>query len=293
MADFIHPFHDISDGEYHYFSFGKITQNVHVTQYIYDEALSFVQSGKAWIDHADFGYATWGYEKGQIGEIVVAFPRKNLIKVSFEKDTLLQCQCNQYGCKRGKKGCCCVHETAALILVQNYLAEHRPGDSTDRDAAIFLEYFHNTNQINQSRKSSVQLMPKISVNDGELSLRLLILSESVGKSYVVKKLPDLFEAVQEGEIYPLGKNNEIDFSEETFTEESRAFAQMILGWMDDKKRRSRGFWYDSNEYDDLRDSVWLYGERIDRFFEHSYFLCEINKERTPFLRFLWHINACI
>jgi len=267
MADWIYPFHDTNNGEYHYFSFEQITKSVHVTQYIYDEALSLVKSKKAWIESADFGYATWGYEKGLIGEIIVAFPRKNFIKVSFNRDTLLHCQCNEYGCKRGKKGGCCVHEAAALILVQNYLVEHRPGDSTDRDAAIFLEYFHSTQQTNQELKQTVQLLPKISPDGSELSLRLAIFSERIGKSYIVKKIPDLFEAVQEGEIYPLGKNNEIDFSQEGFTEKSRAFAQMILGWMDEKRRRSRGFWYDSGEYDDLKSSVRLYGERTDHFFD--------------------------
>lgn len=82
---------------------------------------------------------------------------------------------------------------------------------------------------------------------------------------MVKNIADLFLDMDAGRVYPLGKNAEINFSEEDFAADTLAFAQTIRGWLHDKKESHRDRYYYSD--DDLKLHIRLYGDRLDRFFD--------------------------
>lgn len=56
MPDWIKPFHDPNDQEYHYFSIENITQNVRITRSIYDAGFLLINSGNAKVSKSDFAY---------------------------------------------------------------------------------------------------------------------------------------------------------------------------------------------------------------------------------------------
>lgn len=269
MQNWIKPFHDDDNHGYHYFSVEQITEDVKITQKIYDEALSLINDEKAYIVKAVFGYSKWIHNDNMIGNIFVNFRNNESIEVDFSKDKLLKCHCQSYSCimkhNRASSGIC-IHEAAALILMQKYLLKNRPGDSTDYKASIFLDTFRNRHQTGNQRNNIVYILPRLNIVGDNLTMRLVITKENLGRTYIVRDIYDLFNKVLRKETYPLGKNNQIDFSVENFAEDNKEFAQMLCGLLNDKFRKTQDRWYSYRE-DDLRNHVNLYGDRLDRFFE--------------------------
>ena len=268
MDKWIKPFSGCGDQEYHYFSIDKITEKVRITLKVYNAGKALVSSGQAFLRNANFGYMSHGIRQGMIGEMQVEITQQTSVRVIFAQDELLGCRCRDPRCYQRfskDKGEVCEHEAAALILMQEYLIQNRPGDSTDLNAAMFLEMFSSTQQTDHSKRKSVHVIPRLSHDYDDLSLRILITSDACTKTYIVKNLTELFETVQDNGTYPLGKNNEIDFSQETFAEDCEEFARTLKGWILDKQHRERDSWY--SREDDLKNYVRLYGDRVDRFFE--------------------------
>ena len=268
MPDWIKPFHDRNDQEYHYFSIESITKQTRILQPYYDAGLALVRDGKAKITNASFEYDHFYNSKEMVGRISVAIDPQQSVAVSFTKEKLLQCRCNGYQCSRlhDRSNGVCEHEAAALILIESYLAENRPGDSTDREASAFLRQFRRSHKTEERQKSgTVHLIPRLYFDDDELSVRFQISTDAVGKSYVVKNIVDLFSDADMGRTYPLGKNTEVKFSEEDFAEDTNALAQCIRGWIHDKKEGNRDRYYYSDY--DLKQEIRLYGDRLDHFFE--------------------------
>ena len=254
MPNWIKPFHDSNDQEYHYFSIDEITRDVRITQQSYDAGLALIQSGEARLSKAFFDYDNFYNTHEMTGRLYVSIKPNRSIAVSFTKEMLLDCRCSSYKCRqmhdRSANGIC-PHEAAALILMTDHLVKNHPGDSTDRTASAFLKQFRRSHRTEKQQKSgTVHLIPRLILDDEDISIRLLISSDSVGKPYVVKNIADLFQDIDAGRVYPLGKNAGINFSEEDFAEDTYAFAQTVRGWLHDKKESRRDRYYYHSD-DDL------------------------------------------
>ncbi|MGN0575576.1 MAG: DEAD/DEAH box helicase [Ruminococcus sp.] len=269
--EYIKPFHDNTGQEYSYFSIEKITENLKIKKSVYKKALAIVSSGAAVIRHIRFGFPSREYSDNMFGYCVVTVENEVSVTINFGKETMVNLQCQKYGCGNRfsygmAAGTLCVHETAALILLSQYLAENRPGDSTDRNAEQLLRYFRSEGDT-EHLNPVVKLIPKIQDDAEELRIRLLITKEGIGRDYLVKNITELFETYSMHERYFLGKNNKIDFSSECFTDESKQLAVLVNGWLNEKKRNvmtryiSHGYDYEMKKY------ITLYGDRADRFFD--------------------------
>lgn len=268
MPSWITPFHDSNDQEYHYFSVEEITKDVRITQKIYDKGLALIQSGEARITNAEFVYDGFTHNNEMNGRITVEFNVYHTVMVIFTRDSLLECRCNSYDCrmKRYQNGnSICEHEAAALTLMTDYLVKNHPGDSTDETATVFLKQFRRSHKTEKQQKvGTVHLIPRL-IPEGDFNIRLLITSDSVGKTYVVRNVTELFRFIDNGKVYPLGKNAEINFSEEDFAEDSSVLAQMVRGWIYDNEESHRSKYLYSD--DDLKTYIRLYGDRLDRFYD--------------------------
>ena len=56
MPNWIKPFHDSNDQEYHYFTIEEITKEVRITQQSYDTGLALIHNGDARLSKASFDY---------------------------------------------------------------------------------------------------------------------------------------------------------------------------------------------------------------------------------------------
>ena len=269
MPNWINPFHDSYDHEYHYFSIDNITKDVHLTQEAYTVGLTYVHNDLAQIKKVsfDFNYYYGGQEL--VGSFKIKINPQHIVDIVITKNKLILCRCNDYACymdrNRISQGIC-EHEAAALILMTDYLAKHRPGDSTDKNALDFLMQFRRSHKSTKKDLSpTVHLRPRISYFRDSLSFRLLITNDKAKKLYVVKNIMDLFDKIEYGGTYPLGKYHTIDFTTEGFAEDSTAFGQTIKDWLQNKKERNRDRYYYSD--DDMKEEIRLYGDRLDRFFD--------------------------
>lgn len=125
----------------------------------------------------------------------------------------------------------CPHMTAALMLLDKYTRTFDPGDDTDKTADRFLGFFHrereNEAKSEETKKAGgVSLVPVITKNRRG-SYEVSFKTGNDKKLYVVKSIYDLYRAVKNSEIYPLGKNSEIDFGREYFDESAAILFDMI------------------------------------------------------------------
>ena len=76
MPNWIKPFHDSNDQEYHYFSIEEITRDVRITQQSYDAGLALIQSGDAKLKKATFDYDNFYNIHEMTGRISVSIKRR-------------------------------------------------------------------------------------------------------------------------------------------------------------------------------------------------------------------------
>lgn len=268
MSKWIKPFSDNNNEEYNYFSIENITENLKITKKVYNEALKLVADQKAVLENAEFGYMDHTYDNQMAAFFSVKIIGVCNVDAYLKKNSIIDFDCDNRKCPSTFNNEICVHKTAALILIQKYLKDHRPGDITDKNAAIFLHSFRINNISNNNQKASVHIIPRIFHMNDSLLMKILVSKTDLKKYYIVQNITDFFYTEQDQEVYKLGKNNEIDFSSETFVPECFEFVQLLKGWIHDKHCRSSfGYYFSANEENDMKKYVKLYGDRIDQLYD--------------------------
>ena len=102
MQNWIKPFHDRNDGEYHYFSVESITKDVQITQDAYDMGLLHISSGLAQLENARFDYNLYYGERELVGNFRVRISPHHSVEISITKNKLIQCRCSDYSCYRDR-----------------------------------------------------------------------------------------------------------------------------------------------------------------------------------------------
>ncbi len=265
------PFHDDKQG-YSYFSIEAITKGVKINKKRYELACNIVNKGEAKIVNTKFGYLS-DINSGMIAEFLIKINDKTLVHIVISNDELLDISCSELVCKMSAQyiysgNNICEHKLAGLILVDKYIKENNPGDSTNGGGFIFLNSFLSENTLpGIHSENTVRLIPQLIVNDRELHLRVLISANNIKREYIVNNIPKLFETVRQSEKYSLGKNNEIDFSCDSFSDESKPLIELLKSWIRDIIYQFGEEYYEYSNYNDTRKYCILFGDRLDRFYE--------------------------
>ena len=263
-----------STGESGFFQMKKIAVSLGtIDKTIYKDAEEMVRGKRARLREGRFGYASSYYSDMLMGEFTAEFDDSMSFRFSFSRTELLMLECPSYKCQSEREGSrYCIHETAALIMLNDYIRENNPGDTTDRAAAGFLMLFRSENSASGiEKKPCVSLVPRMKTasakDDSSPEIRLMITTTDVSRYYVVRDISDFVRSVYGEEIYPLGKKNRVDFSAQTFDPKSSELFKAVSEWVDDRNHRSEGVLRRFMGFErDLKESVELYGERVDRIF---------------------------
>ncbi len=283
----LHPFHSNPE-EYHYYDMEEITSNLIILADNWNQAKKLVKKQLAWVVSVKSGFhATGGGEqmRGQVASVNFTVQHNGR---SYSNDLILtaekvyRAECRVPGCGHtygsyasGKKGReFCPHLLAGLILAETYIRENNPGDATDEDALLMMNGFLERQRRDRrtllpaarmGETQEVVLAPKLEIPErGDLQLSFRV---GAGKMYVLKNMTDFVTTVEEKGTWELGKNNALDFAQCSFAEKSLPYYRLIRRMvLEGQKQSSRLRDYYGTDKLLVRNSLPLYGERLDEFF---------------------------
>lgn len=268
---------------YRYFDLGKMTSGIAFYDRDVKSAEKMVENGEITLKNVNIRYTHDFRYEGLIGTatgVVETKGQSSMVELVFGKDEILYVRCMARGChhffdasymKRSPdQEVVCVHATALLFLLENYLKQNNPGDATDKNALFLLDSYRNKHTFHTKETPEVSrtiiLEPRIENQYHDLCVSFRAGSD---KLYVIKNIPEFVECVENREIMPLGKKNQIDFSVDRFDERSQKYYSFLRKcvreemFRDEKYRCS----WSSGGGTEIKGSLDLYGERLDRFYE--------------------------
>ena len=262
-----------------YFNPGRITAGYTFHQRLADNARTLAESGAVTLDRVRLQYYPRLYDDDvkalEVTGSAHADHEQQTVRLVVSKDTILSGTCaldqrSLIGLPVYDSDRICVHETALLYLLADYIRRYNPGDETNRQGEFLLHQFGRLRADRQQSEAAapeeiITLEPKLTrTHVLQLSFRI-----GTGKMYVVRNLTDLVHAVREKESMHLGKNQDLHFQYETFTPEARKYYDFIAGRVNEALTFSERM---QNRYGGLGDllirgEIELSGSSLDQFYD--------------------------
>lgn len=220
-------------------------------------------------------YLEPGAEPGEEKVLGIILTREQIYRIICRACNLFEEQ--YYYDERNLK--LCPHSLALLLLFDEYARKYDPGDYTDYRGSKFLKAFSRERARAASESSgsvareTVILEPKLSRKADEkteLSFRI----GNGGKMFVVKNLTELHDIVNKGGKFELGRSGEIDFTMETFDEDSKILYDLIEREVKraraiEEKLESRRTYYYSGSVE-TRRAITFTGDAVDTVYDMMY-----------------------
>ena len=270
---------------YTYFDLSVMTEKISIRESMLTQAKKLVENKDVILNNVRIGYM-YNYSSGEelAGELSAYYVKNGgyvPISLRFTTEEITQATCcvrncghNYYGYSYHGAKQLCKHTLAALLLLETYIDENNPGDSTNSDAKNLITLYHSKHK-NEFIKKEAEIVedfhfePRI-----ELGWDNLLLSFRVGanKLYVAKNLTTLIENMESGKEQIFGKNTEIDFKIHKVAEDSKEIYTFVKKIVMEEKHRRELLMNVNRYYEDetIKDSIPLYGSRLDDLFDFLY-----------------------
>ncbi|MCI8993720.1 MAG: DEAD/DEAH box helicase family protein [Eubacterium sp.] len=265
--------------DYYYFDLGRMTSRLVFYDSKVKEARKMVEDGKITLQKVDIRYTHDYRLDGLIGTaegLVEQNGRTVKAEVVFGKGEIYYARCMVQGCYNifdaskyspGLDGLC-VHETALLFLLEEYLKQNNPGDATDETALFLLDNYRNKHTFHTKETPDVSrtvfLEPRVENRGADFYVSFRIGSD---KLYMVKDIPELVQFVENKGIMPLGKKNQVDFSVDQFEERSQKYYDFVRKCVREEQFRIEKASWGFSGGKNIKGSLELYGEKLDTFYE--------------------------
>lgn len=272
------PLFDENKRNEYFFNLGKITKNLRSNANVIEEAMSILEDQEIKLDkvevNEDYDYYRMKEEKTltAMGHIV---GRGTRVYVDMNQNEMIEMGAGwdrwyrqgMYGYNEISPYC-----IALLYLLDDYIKKFDPGDNTDEAGMTLLQNFAmyrvNQQKIEEDGKSKVVVLtPKLESAKGALILSFRI---GIDKKYVVKNLEQLITIKNNNGVYPLGKNNEILFAKETFTDQSQKYFDFMQNLYNEKRASVENAYERDDEIGIpffKGSDIFLYGRSLDDFYE--------------------------
>lgn len=177
----------------------------------------------------------------------------------YYSSSVLRPECRIFSADRTGTYQLCVHKTAALLSLFDFLHENRDYiDFSDKAAVDFINNFHKTTP--KKKKSAadtsdipVDIEPTLLWSSGVLTLRV---SGAKGRLYKVHDVGKLISGITQKDVYNITKENAIDFSKAHLTER----AERIMKVAQSAQLQNLVHKYTSTGDRDYLYICWVYDE---------------------------------
>ena len=198
------------------------------------------------------------------------------VMMEIDSDGVKSAYCRQWCPRSADKSraghTLCVHELAAVLVMQEYLKANPIGDKTDYRTYRALSEMGLAVSGESDRTGRLMLKPLL-----EYSLRNgLRVSFRIGyeKLYKVTKLEDIRDGIQKGETRQFGKNTQMELSYDYLSEDARKWYSFIDNVLEEQEMQIKYYdsnlkSYKSNSYAKYGSSIPLFGKNLDDFYESA------------------------
>ncbi len=265
---------------YTYFDGKAVRESVKITPARLKEASDLLAKKAVVMEEISTGFSrSTGEIGGQVTVVGKSGKNEFRIGIGFSRNAVLGIDC---GCPKCRKSMYyswnpskadCAFTTAALLLLEEYLASHNIGDATDRYGSVLLAMY-------RSRRENLLLSDAASVKEGSLVLtpRLikkddrLTVSFKVGekKLFVVKNLTAFCENVKNSATDTYGSSTQINHNPDHFTERGRGWIRFISRIVREEEEfleRLAESRYYYNGKTNVGGELNLFGWRLDEFYD--------------------------
>ena len=283
------PRREVPEGEYWYYDLSRMTAGLYFTARQCRLARELVESKVVTLENVLINHMDWGKEADAglrsmskaVGSVAVK-GRRYPMELIFDRNRILSAHCDVPGCHEGNYGQfwtrvyrtskmpdLCVHETALLYLLADYVKKYNPGDTTDHEAAQLLQHFreiHGAGFWEEEDSISLELTPRLELTKDGFRAAFRIGEE---KTYLIKNLTELVDCVRSQGEKIFGTRLQVDFKRDEFAETSQPVYDFIeSAVLEERYREERGRYAEegSTSGAGIRSSLELYGARLDAFF---------------------------
>ncbi len=280
---------NLAEESYHYFDCKAMKVPFTLTASQMQKVSNMLAKGEVVLDSVHIGYhQISGYVTDSDLPTGIAFgnvitPKYRYeISLHFDHNSISRANCTVSGCGRyyqantryGSQNLC-IHQIALLVLLEQYLLQHNPGDYTTNTAVTFLKHYRNkhtsayrTEEMYQEKDVLLTLKPRLQVYRTEWNVSFKIAGN---KSFVIKNLTDLVEQVDAHQLVRFGTTTEWQLGIENFSEQGKRYYHFIRQIVLEEKERQNalrpGRSYSPDRESEIKDSITLFGRRLDDFFE--------------------------
>ena len=268
---------------YEYFDMEAMTEPFSFYEDELEEAEQFITKNEITISELQMGYPNRIGSNALMGR-VFGVMNGNYLHITFTKDEIEDAGCDIPGCYEGHYGKnyfgireehLCVHELALLLLLEKKLQSDNIGDATDSYANDMMYGFRQRRtgmeEKSQIPKTQVVLEPFLEDKGDGLQLGFKV---GADKLYMLKKLTEFVDCVENKGQWKLGAKSSIDFALVYFNESSSKYYNFLKSvvmqeWRREEFNRNRlwsGYYRYSGEAETIKDRISIYGERLDKFF---------------------------
>lgn len=279
----VNPFTKLAAREgYTYFDLNYMVRELPAAVRVWNKGRAMLKNNMISLEKVDIGYVSeyyGGYLQGEARASVSQNNKQYGVSLVFDKDRILAASCGCPGCLGSydarysvyRRNKICAHEIAALYLLEDYLIEYNPGDSTDLKATRLMEQYEarHVNSVMADMQEGMEMRtlhiePRLEESDGRLRASF---RAGTDKLYVVKDLTEFVSQMENGECAVFGKKTEINFARCRLDEKSQQYFDFIRKAVNDAMKRMRRiqrlYGYDE---DKIKGDISLTGPWLDEFY---------------------------
>ena len=269
---------------YEYFDMEAMTEPFSFYEDELEEAERLIAQNKITLSELQMGYPNRIGANALMGRVFGVMDG-DYLHITFTKDEIEDAGCDIPGCYEGHYGKnyfgireehLCVHELALLLLLEKKLQSDSIGDATDSYANDMMYGF---------RQRRTGMEEKIQIPETQFVLEPFLEDKGDGlqlgfkvgadKLYMLKKLTEFVDCVENKGQWKLGTKTSIDFALAYFNESSSKYYNFLKSvvmqeWRREEFNKNRlwsGYYRYSGEAETIKDRISIYGERLDKFFQ--------------------------
>ncbi len=285
------------DEEYSYFHPERLFDGLSITDEVMNKARELIEQGKCGRLIVNTGFSSDPDRQELIGMAQLFESSRDYYirwqcEIEFDRGGVREMRCSSWGCG-GYSGCRraekspelsrkpCEHLTAALILLENYLKEHKSYDATDTGGASLLT--SSREGLSFSTPSGMEggdkegkPRPLITIEPQMLldEYTHLYANFRIGerKLLAIRKLRETVECINEGKEQIFGSKTVLKLSRSRIGGTSLKWLEFIEDTLEEETQhyehlRDAYGVYDVRMSARISNNIPLYGEKLDRFYQ--------------------------
>lgn len=265
--------------DYHYFHSDAFLPEMKTTLTERKKAREFLRKHRENNFSVHLGYREGTGSEEMIGEATMsdrtaAYYGSWSVKLTFNRDHILSSTCSGWSCNHGRyygiDQNACEHQIAAIMLLDNYLKQQNPGDSTNLSGVRFLKGMSGA-VSGTGAAPTLTIVPYLTKDENGM---FACFRTGAGKLYKVKNLREFTKAVKSGGQMLFGSKTVLTLGREHVLPDSLKWLDFIDDYLRDEDyqiekysvRSGYGSYY-SQDYSPTKDKIELSGSILDNFFE--------------------------